>query len=171
MVSIIMSALVCDPEDIGLASGLLGSLKQVSGTIATAIYVAILEARIKQELVPNVAPAALGAGLPETNIPQLLQAIAAGTSSALEAVPGMTDQIAAAVGAALQTAYANSFRTVYLATIAFGGVATIAAFLSRSIDDRMTDEIARKLRHIDSDSDLTLEEEKQGKDEEKIVVG
>ncbi|KAL1986822.1 hypothetical protein VTN96DRAFT_5475 [Rasamsonia emersonii] len=154
MVSIIMSALVCDPQDIGLASGLLGSLKQVSGTIATAIYVSILQGRIKQELAPTVTAAALNAGLPESDMPALLKAVTAGASTALESVPHMTAQIAAAVGDALQTAYSRSFQTVYLAGIAFGGVATIAAFLTRSIDDRMTSEVARKLRHIDSDGSL-----------------
>lgn len=149
-----MSALVCDPQDIGLASGLLGSLKQVSGTIATAIYVSILQGRIKQELAPTVTAAALNAGLPESDMPALLKAVTAGASTALESVPHMTAQIAAAVGDALQTAYSRSFQTVYLAGIAFGGVATIAAFLTRSIDDRMTSEVARKLRHIDSDGSL-----------------
>lgn len=41
MISIIMAALVCDPGDIGLASGFLGSMKQVSGTIASKLPFAL----------------------------------------------------------------------------------------------------------------------------------
>lgn len=35
LICIIMAALICEPKDIGLASGFLGSWKQVSGSIAS----------------------------------------------------------------------------------------------------------------------------------------
>lgn len=149
MITIIMAALVCDPEDIGLASGFLGSMKQVSGTIATAIYVAILKNRLNDNLAPIVTSTALNAGISKSSIPALFQALEAGTADALQAVPGMTTQIAAIVEEAVQTVYSSAYRTVYLASIAFGGVAIIAAFSSRSIDDKMTAEVARKLRGVD----------------------
>jgi trichothecene efflux pump TRI12 len=175
MITIIMAALVCDPEDIGLASGFLGSMKQVSGTIASkppftlkcehgfvceclylstylplaAIYVAILKNRLNDNLAPTVTSTALNAGISKSSIPALFKALEAGTADALQAVPGMTTQIAAIVEEAVQTVYSSAYRTVYLASIAFGGVAIIAAFSSRSIDDKMTAEVARKLRGVD----------------------
>lgn len=38
MISIIMSALICKPEDIGLASSFLAAIKQVVGTIASKYF-------------------------------------------------------------------------------------------------------------------------------------
>ena len=40
LITIIMCPLYCKPEDIGLASGFLGSAKQVAGTIASK-YISI----------------------------------------------------------------------------------------------------------------------------------
>ncbi|KAJ9310837.1 hypothetical protein DTO271D3_8880 [Paecilomyces variotii] len=153
MISIIMSALICKPEDIGLASSFLAAIKQVVGTIATAIYVSILTNRLDETLAPTVTPAAVKAGLPKSSIPTLLKAIAAGTSDALDSVPGMTSKIAAVVGEATKTAYSLSFKTVYLTSIAFGGLAIIAAFFTRSIDDKMTSEVAQKLRGTDANEE------------------
>lgn len=65
----------------------------------------------------------------------------------------MTTKIASAVGEAVKTAYSHSFQTVYLASIAFGGAAIIAAFFSRSIDDKMTSEVAQKLRGVEESED------------------
>ena len=60
----------------------------------------------------------------------------------------------------MKTAYSQSFKTVFLASIAFGGVAVIAACFSRDIDDRMNSEVARKLRDIGEGkhSDITEKE-------------
>jgi len=93
------------------------------------------------------------AGLPKSSVPTLLKAIAAGTSDALDYVPGMTSKIAAVVGEATKTAYSLSFQTVYLTSIAFGGLAIIAAFFTRSIDDKMTSEVAQKLRGTDANEE------------------
>jgi Fungal trichothecene efflux pump (TRI12) len=65
----------------------------------------------------------------------------------------MTTQIAAIVEEAVQTVYSDAYRTVYLASLAFGGVAIIAAFFSRSIDDKMTAEVARKLRGVNENGE------------------
>jgi MFS family permease len=145
-VTIIAVGLICEPGDIGLASGLLGSIRSVAGTIATTIYVTILTDRIKVNLPAYVAPAALGAGLPKADLPALFEAIAAGTPDALEKVKDITPKILAAVGTATQNAYSASFKTVYLTSIAFGGCAIIAAVFTRNIDDKMTGFVARKIR-------------------------
>ncbi|KAJ5668718.1 hypothetical protein N7462_009788 [Penicillium macrosclerotiorum] len=145
LITLIMCPLYCEPEDIGLASGFLGSAKQVAGTIATAIYVAILDNRVAVDLPRDVSAAAVKAGLATSSLTDLLEAVAAGTTAALEAVPGMTDSILTAVSNAEKTAYSQSFRTVFLASIAFGGLAIIAAFLSVPVDDKLNNVVAAKL--------------------------
>ncbi|KAI9729356.1 MAG: hypothetical protein M1834_006879 [Cirrosporium novae-zelandiae] len=149
-ITIVIAGLVCSPSDIGLACGLLGSLRQVSGCIATTIYMSILTNRLGTTIPSNIIPAALSAGLPGSEIPTLLKALtaAAGTPSpsSLTSVPGITSQIISAVDLAVKTAYAQAFRTVYLASIAFGGLALVAALFSKDIAHLMTDHVARKLR-------------------------
>ncbi|RAH43495.1 trichothecene efflux pump [Aspergillus brunneoviolaceus CBS 621.78] len=146
LITLIMCPLYCKPEDIGLASGFLGSAKQIFGTIATAIYVAILQNRITANLPTTVTHAATKAGLPSSSLTDLLEAVAAGTSAALEAVPGMTTKILAAVADAEKTAYAMSFRTVFCVSIAFGGLSIIASLFSREVDTRLDGGVAAKLQ-------------------------
>ncbi|OJJ43515.1 hypothetical protein ASPZODRAFT_154411 [Penicilliopsis zonata CBS 506.65] len=111
ILTIIMCPLYCAPEDIGLASGFLGSAKQIAGTIATAIFVAILDNRLESYAVIN------------------------------------------------DTAYSDSFRTVFLSSIAFGGCAIIAAIFSISVDDKLDGTVAAKLGGEGS-VDLVSDEEK-----------
>ncbi|PYI31179.1 siderophore iron transporter [Aspergillus indologenus CBS 114.80] len=146
LITLIMCPLYCKPEDIGLASGFLGSAKQIFGTIATAIYVAILQNRITANLPTTVTHAATKAGLPSSSLTDLLEAVAAGTSAALEAVPGMTTKILAAVADAEKTAYAMSFRTVFCVSIAFGGLSIVASLFSREVDTRLDGGVAAKLQ-------------------------
>ena len=101
-------------------------------------------------LPANIAPAALKAGLPSADLPALFAAIAAGTATAMEAVPGITPTVIAAVGDAVKAAYSQAFKTVYLTSIAFGGLSIIAALFITSIDDLMTDFVARKIRGVET---------------------
>ncbi|RAL02180.1 trichothecene efflux pump [Aspergillus ibericus CBS 121593] len=145
LITIIMCPLYCKPEDIGLASGFLGSAKQVAGTIATAIYIAILDARIATTLPNTISTAATNAGLPSTSLTDLLDAVSVGTTTAYDAVPGMTTTILAAVAEAVKTAYSLSFRTVFLASIAFGGLSVVTALFSAPVDECFTGDVAARL--------------------------
>ncbi|PCG92126.1 Major facilitator superfamily domain, general substrate transporter [Penicillium occitanis (nom. inval.)] len=142
LITLIMCPLYCKPEDIGLASGFLGSAKQVAGTIAASIYVAILTNRLTTNLgeIPEVA---ISAGLPASSVATLMEDIAG--SLPISTVPGMTDQISAIVVNAVKTAYSQSFQTVFLASIAFGGMAVIAAVFTVPVDDELNNTVAAKL--------------------------
>ncbi|KAI9924116.1 hypothetical protein MW887_007356 [Aspergillus wentii] len=142
-----MCSLYCKPEDIGLASGFLGSAKQIAGTIATAIYIAILNNQIAANLPRDVSAAALDAGLPESSLTDLVEAASAGNDSTMEAVPGITNDIIAAVSDVIKTAYSQSVSTIFLASIAFGGASFITALFSVSVDDKLDDIVAAKLSH------------------------
>jgi hypothetical protein len=68
----------------------------------------------------------------------------------MEAVPGITPKVISAVGDAIKVAYSQAFKTVYLTSIAFGGLSIIAALFITSIDDLMTDFVARKIRGVET---------------------
>lgn len=136
------SAYLWDPADMGLVTGVMGAIRTGLSAIATSMYSSILSTESAKYIPQKVMPAALGAGLPESSLPTLLQGIALGDFTS---VTGISPEIIAATGAAVQEAYALAFRTVYLCTIPFGVMLIIAALLSPNVEQYLTDEVARKM--------------------------
>ena len=111
--------------DLGACFSIIFLGRTAIGAIFTAVFVAILANKVPAELAQYVPPAALNAGLPQSSLPGLFKAIAAGTSNAFESVPGMTPAIEAAVGTATTGAYAKAYTYVYYAAVAVGVVGLI----------------------------------------------
>jgi hypothetical protein len=137
-------ALVWEPDDIGLVSGAMGSVRTASSSIATALYSSILSNQLTKYLPEVVTPVATGAGLPTSSLPSLFTAIAA--AAGLDGVPGITPEIEEAVGHAVKHAYSLSFRTVFLCTLPFGAIVLVAALMSPNVEDYLTDDVARRLQ-------------------------
>ncbi len=83
-------------------------------------------------------PAVENAGLPASSILDLFQAMANGTAAALEAVPGMNDNILGAYALATKVAYTHAFRIVYLSTLGFFALGMIASFFVVDITELLT---------------------------------
>lgn len=96
-----------------------------------------------------MTPAAQAAGFDMANIKALIAAATAGT---LAKVPGITPDVIAAVTAVLPRAYAAAFKTVYLVSIAFGGLAVIASLLTKDAAPYLTTTVSRKLQTRKSSS-------------------
>ncbi|KAJ5377946.1 uncharacterized protein N7496_005355 [Penicillium cataractarum] len=158
LITLIMCPLYCKPKDIGLASGFLGSAKQVMGTIATAIYISILDNRVAATLPSEVSEAALNAGLPKSSLAAVLESVSESTS--MTKIPGITEKIILAVTDAVKTAYSESFSTVFLVSITFGGLSIIAALASVSVDDKLDNVIAAKLSGAGASQEEVYHEEK-----------
>lgn len=101
--------LVWEPEDIGLVSSVLATIRTAAGSIATALYSSLLSKGLTKYLPEYVPYAAIGAGLPSSSITNLFAGISAGSYAD---VPGITPAIIEAVGHAIKPAYSMSFRTV-----------------------------------------------------------
>lgn len=102
--------------------------------------------RLGETIPAQVPPAIIDAGLPESSVPAFMKALTLG-ADAFKAVPGVTDKILAIGNRAYQDASADAYRTVYLATIAFSGVAVILTWWAPNTDDLMSGEIAATLHH------------------------
>lgn len=135
LTSLALAPLFCKPEDIGLASGMLASIRSAGGSIAVAVYTTILTNRLTSTLSSTVGPAAVEAGLSESRLSVLVAAVKAGSWMKL---PDITDAIAAAVRSNIPTAYGQAFKTVYLASLGFGGIAIIGALFTKNARKHLT---------------------------------
>lgn len=88
--------------------------------IQAAIYVTILTNKVSQNIMNNVVPAIVKAGLPPTSVRPYLTAVEAGDVSALEAVPGVDMKVIEVGTVTIIAAYENAFRVTWLATLGFG---------------------------------------------------
>lgn len=130
-----------------------------------SIYVSIYQTRLKVVLPQDIAGAVEKAGLPKSSLPALFDAIANGTSSALDSVPGINDTIEAAVGSGTKLGYHHSFKPAFLASIAFGSLAIISSVFIQDVSHLLTNEINKKIRL----SGKKTEETSKGKLEESDV--
>lgn len=178
-----LAPLFCKPEDLGVAAGLLGTIRSAGASIAgsdthsrscpfvrvslgqyaeliflvlVAIFSSILSTRLASTIPAAVLPVAKQAGLSPEGAAAL---VGAASSGDLSKVPGITTGIIEAVAEVLPGAFAKAFKTVYLSSLAFGGLAIIASLLTKDATPYLTDEVARKLQGNNPSSRSKLETE------------
>lgn len=139
--------LVHDQREIGVAGGLAGSVRAIISSILQAIYISVFTNRLTTTISQEVPPALVNAGLPSTSVAPFLQAIQAGTPDAFSSVQGATASIIATGLRAYKQANADAYRTVYLTTIAFSGIAVILTWFAPNTDHLMTGQVAATLHH------------------------
>ncbi|KAI1743240.1 fungal trichothecene efflux pump [Xylaria scruposa] len=142
LTALAIAPLFCKPADIGLASGLLASIRSAGGSVAVTVYSTILSNRLKYTVPQNIGPVAIAAGLPEDQVPALTSAVLGGS---LAKFPGITDSVLKAVSSVLPTAYSQAFQTVYLASFGFGAIAIIGCLFAKDARDLLTDKVERKM--------------------------
>lgn len=136
--------LLWEAQDIGLATGILGSIRGFGGAIAQALYSSVLNNELSKKLPEHVIPAATSAGLPQSSLEALFAAITAGDFSA---VPGISEEIIGAVGGAVKEAYAESFKMVFYATIPFSVLLLLSSTLVPNFERYLTGNVAKRLNN------------------------
>lgn len=137
--------LIWEAQDIGLATGVLGSIRGFGGAIAQALYVSVLNNELAKNIPKLVVPAAVDAGLPQSSVQDLL----AGTSTGdFSAVPGITDAILNVVALALKDSYIASFKIVFYTTIPFSFILFAMSFLVPNMEKYLGNNVAKKLQHM-----------------------
>ncbi|KAL9566692.1 hypothetical protein ACKAV7_009129 [Fusarium commune] len=142
-VAVTCVTLLWEPQDIGLASGILGSIRALGGAIAQALYVSILSNELTRKMPEYVTPAATKSGLPTKSLPSLFEAINKGDYSG---VPGINKAIIDSVGDAIVKAYTNSLHYVFYATIPFSCIMLVAACLVPDVKKFLTYNVAKRLQ-------------------------
>ena len=138
-----------DQHLMGTPNGIFGSIRSAGGVLATTIYLTILQNRMTTNTTKIIVPALIKAGLPVTSVKQFLLALNSGVTSAIMAVPGVTEAIVGAGVKATQDAYTDAFSKVFYTSIAFGACSLIAAFLLRPIsEEELAGGIIYRLGHV-----------------------
>lgn len=157
--------LVIQPQDIGLATGVLGSIRAAGGAIAQALYVSVLDNKLTEYLPANVAPAAVKAGLPSSSLPKLFAGITAGNFSA---VPGITPQIIAVVGEQVTRSYIDSFKVVFYVTVPFGVILILAACFVPNMESFLGNNVAKRLQGMGKEGGMGKAEVVEVRGEESV---
>ncbi|KAH7029838.1 fungal trichothecene efflux pump [Microdochium trichocladiopsis] len=142
LLSLALAPLFCDPADIGLASGLLASIRSAGGSVAVAVYSSVLANRVAIEIPNAVIPAVINAGFPADKAPALASAVVAKSYATF---PGVNSAVTAAIASVLPSAYAAAFKVVYLVSLAFGAIALAGSLISKDSQPHLTDKIERKM--------------------------
>lgn len=145
--------------EIGTAAGIAGSSRSAISTIASTVYSVVLTARVTQTLSTQVPAKLIAAGLPASSITQYMTAIAAGGSETLlSQIQGLTPEIINQGATAYRYAYADAYRTIFLVSLAFGGLAILVSFFIPDIDALMGGKVAAKLSGREKEGDQTVKE-------------
>jgi hypothetical protein len=131
-------------NELGSASGVAGSIRFLISSIAATVYSVILSNRLAQTIPAQVTPAIINAGLPASSAGDFIAALSLG-SSAFAKIPNITPEIIAIGTRAYQEANATAYKTVFLSTIAFTGVAIIATLFLPNVDHLLTGKVATTL--------------------------
>ena len=136
-----------DQSEIGTGAGVAGSVRAAISAVSAAVYSAVLSNRLTQTISSEVPSALIKAGLPTSSVPDFIAAIAVGTPEAFASVVGLTDTITKVGLRAYKVANADAYRTVFLTTIAFSGLALLLSFFVPNVDDRMTSDVVATLHN------------------------
>jgi hypothetical protein len=141
-----------DQADIGTAAGIAGSSRSAISTVASTIYSVVLASRSAAELGRQVPAAVTAAGLPASSVAGYMAAIAAGgTPKLLAGVQGLTPEILAAGAESYRWAYTEAYKTIFLVSLAFGGLTILANCFIPNIDHLMGGKVAATLSGREKD--------------------
>ncbi|KAH7316452.1 fungal trichothecene efflux pump [Stachybotrys elegans] len=137
-------ALLWSPQDIGLASGILGSIVCLGGAVAHAIFTSIFTHVLHDNVTSYVTVAAMEAGLPNISLPGLLQGVSGGAHGG---ALGVNATIVVAVDGALIDANGDAFRMVLYSLIPFTALLVLAACFMPDMESHLTNNVPRRLQH------------------------
>ncbi|EXJ56035.1 hypothetical protein A1O7_08966 [Cladophialophora yegresii CBS 114405] len=150
-----------DQNEIGVAVGVAGSVRSALSTLASTIYVTILNNRLAETVPAAVRPAVTTAGLPVSSVPALLAALSLGTPDAFSKVQGLTSPIQEVAINAYKEGNTSAYRTVFFASLAFTGTGILLSLFTPSVDAQMTDSVAVTLHKKKEEKDLENAVQKQ----------
>ncbi|KAI0407135.1 major facilitator superfamily domain-containing protein [Xylaria palmicola] len=133
---------------LSTATGLAFSARAIGGAFGSAVLNAIINGRLSGHYAPAVSKAAVDAGLPESSITSLLQAIDAGDVGS-NAVEGANAAVWAAAVKESQWQYAHAYRLAWSSVIPFVVLAIVAVGLLKGVKELMTEKVEATVEHVE----------------------
>ncbi|MCJ1472619.1 hypothetical protein MMC13_001268 [Lambiella insularis] len=124
---ITVAQLSTPPELLSITPGLMFATRSFGGTVGLAIYAAIFNSTLSDNLPTEVAAAAIPLGLKPGNLPTLIAGLTGGDKPSLSRIPNVNPKLLQAAGLAVQSCYVLSFRYVWATARAFSVIALIVA--------------------------------------------
>ncbi|KAL1797019.1 hypothetical protein ACET3X_005559 [Alternaria dauci] len=130
---------------IATATAMVVSCRTLAGSIFVAAYSTALSTRLGSYIPEYIGEAVAKAGLPPSSIGPFIGAFASHNDTALAQIPGVTPVVLGAAGGAMQQAFADAVRVVFMIAAPFGAVACILCLLLPSFRDVMDRKIEAPL--------------------------
>ncbi|CAK7235626.1 hypothetical protein SBRCBS47491_009358 [Sporothrix bragantina] len=127
-------------EQIGAAGGLAGFMRLFVSTVAVAVYTTVENNKLASNIPREIAKAVANTTLPSSSIPALVAGFSG--KGSLDNIPGATSAILDPAHQGYRTAYSQAIATVFLANLAFCGVALILSFFVANNDASQANYIA-----------------------------
>ncbi|EMC94738.1 hypothetical protein BAUCODRAFT_25864 [Baudoinia panamericana UAMH 10762] len=124
---------------LSTATGFAFSARAIGGAFGSAVLDAIINGKLAGTWAPKVSAAAIGAGLPATSIPALLEGLETGVG--LTKVPGITPAILGAAADASHWAYAHAYRLAWWSIFPFVIIALVAVLCLKGVKELMTERV------------------------------
>ena len=129
-----------DQGEIVTATGAGGSARSFISTVCSTVYTVVLSNRLAAT-IPALAPqAVVSAGLPASSVAAFIGALTFGTPAFAD-VPSLTPAIEAAGVSAYQEANTEAYQTVFLTTLAFGGIGIIVGWWCPNVDSLLAGDV------------------------------
>ena len=146
VIGIVAVPFTVPPGDLGLASGLLGSMRSTLGSVALAIFTSILSSEKKTQIPSRLNPLAEQDSLPASSITALLTAGMSGAVATIASIPGIPADRVATYIKAIQEGNVASYRVVFFSSLAFGIFALACAFFTKNFSNHFTNDVSRRLQ-------------------------
>ncbi|KAI1855794.1 hypothetical protein JX265_012239 [Neoarthrinium moseri] len=138
---------------LSTATGLAFSARAIGGAFGSAVLNAIINGRISTHYASAVSSAAVNAGLPESSIGDLLEALGSGQIGA--DIAGATPDVWAAALDASHWEYAHAYRLAWSSIIPFVVLAIVAVACLKGVKELMTSKIEATVEHVEKVDKMT----------------
>lgn len=130
-------------EYLGIATSLAITARNLGGSVGAVIYVSIFTDRLKHYIMPYLVLPLFSAGVDPGSIEGAVLALTGtGPVSALAALTPAQLEIGIM---GVKLTFSHSLRIVYLSSIAFGVIGTVAVCFCRNVDHLMTNKVEIQL--------------------------
>lgn len=120
-------------EMVAITTGILTATRSLGATVGLAVNSAIFNSAMSSNVGSRVRSAVLPLGYPPEQLGMLIRAFISGDPVAIQSIPDATPKVLRAAEGAMQSAYAASFRTVWICAAAFSAAGLVGTYSFRSI--------------------------------------